>query len=180
MSISAPHRSIATAVALWGAMVVSAHAEPVPDVTFPSIDGGEIATKDWRGHPVLVVNTASLCGFAGQLEDMQALHEELGPKGLIVLAVPSNDFNQELEDAATVKEYCSLEYGVTLPMTDIVSVAKGDVHPFYQWLKASEGFVPKWNFYKVLIDANGEVVETYSSVTAPDAQALRRDIDAAF
>ena len=155
-------------------------AGTILDVTFPSIDGGVIDTKDWRGHPVLLVNTASLCGFAGQLETMQALHETLGPKGLIVVAVPSDDFNQELDDAKKVKEYCTLEYGITLPMTDIVSVAKGDVHPLYQWLKVNEGFVPKWNFYKVLIGADGQVIDTYSSMTAPDAGGLRKKIDQAL
>ena len=98
----------------------------------------------------------------------------------IVVAVPSNDFNQELDDAKKVKEYCTLEFGITLPMTDIVSVAKGDVHPLYQWLKTNENFVPKWNFYKVLIDAKGEVIDTYSSMTAPDSRSLRKEIDQAL
>ena len=159
----------------------SAHAkDPMPHFTFPSIDGGLIDTKDWVGHPVLVVNTASLCGFAPQLAEMEALHQTLNAEGLIVVAVPSNDFNQELDDAKKVKEYCAVEYGVTLPMTDIVAVAKGDVHPFYAWMKQTEGFVPKWNFYKVLIGKNGEVIDTYSSITSPDSKTLRKDISQAM
>jgi len=174
------HALFAPAAALALTLSPALAAGTIPDVTFPSIDGGVINTKDWRGHPVLLVNTASLCGFSGQLKTMEALHEELGPKGLIVVAVPSNDFNQELDDAKKVKEYCTLEFGITLPMTDIVSVAKGDVHPLYQWLKANEDFVPKWNFYKVLIDAQGEVIDTYSSMTAPDSRSLRKEIDQAL
>lgn len=174
------HALFAPAAALALMLSPALAAGTIPDVTFPSIDGGVINTKDWRGHPVLLVNTASLCGFSGQLKTMEALHEELGPKGLIVVAVPSNDFNQELDDAKKVKEYCTLEFGITLPMTDIVSVAKGDVHPLYQWLKTNENFVPKWNFYKVLIDAKGEVIDTYSSMTAPDSRSLRKEIDQAL
>lgn len=156
---------------------ISAHAkEPMPHFTFASIDGGVIDTKDWAGHPVLVVNTASLCGFAPQLAEMEALHQTLGPNGLIVVAVPSNDFNQELDDAKKVKEYCAVEFGVTLPMTEITHVAKGAVHPFYEWVKTTEDFVPKWNFYKVLIGKDGKVIETYSSMTSPDSKSMRSDI----
>jgi glutathione peroxidase len=159
----------------------SAHAkEPVPHFTFASIDGGVIDTNDWAGHPVLIVNTASLCGFAPQLAEMEALHQSLGPSGLIVIAVPSNDFNQELEDEAHVKEYCAFEFGVSLPMTEITHVAKGQVHPFYDWMSRTEGFVPKWNFYKVLIGADGEVVQTYGSATSPDSKAMQTDIAAAL
>lgn len=154
--------------------------EPMPHFTFASIDGGVIDTKDWEGHPVLVVNTASLCGFAPQLAEMEALHQTLGPSGLIVIAVPSNDFNQELDDAKKVKEYCAFEFGVTLPMTEITHVAKGEVHPFYDWIKQTEGFVPKWNFYKVLIGKDGKVVDTYSSITSPDSPAMRVDISNAM
>ena len=98
----------ATVATLLGSRAAAADQ---PSFTFPSIDGGRLRTADWRGKPVLVVNTASLCGFSGQLRDMQQLHDTEGKKGLVVLAVPSNDFNQELDDAKKVKEYCTIEYG---------------------------------------------------------------------
>lgn len=151
-----------------------AHAEPVPHFTFPSIDGGTLDSAEWRGNPVLVVNTASLCGFSGQLRDMQALHEKFGPKGLVVLAVPSNDFNQELDDAKKVKEYCTIEYGITLPMTDILPVARGDAHPFYQWVRQQTGFVPKWNFAKVLLDPEGRILGTWGSFTKPGGPQIQQ------
>ncbi|MBU3030017.1 glutathione peroxidase [Paracoccus marinaquae] len=149
-----------------------ARAAPAPGFTFPSIDGGALDSVDWRGSPVLVVNTASLCGFAGQLRDMQAMHEEYGPRGLVVLAVPSNDFDQELEDAKKVKEYCTLEYGITLPMTDILPVARGEVHPFYAWVRQQTGFVPKWNFAKVLLGPDGQILGTWGSFTKPDGKTI--------
>ena len=149
-------------------------AAEAPDFSFPSIDGGTLNTGEWRGKPVLVVNTASLCGFAGQLRDMQAMHEEYGSEGLIVLAVPSNDFNQELDDSKKVKEYCTLEYGITLPMTDIVPVAKGAVHPFYAWVRQQTGFVPKWNFNKVLLGPDGQILGTWGSFTKPDAKPIHQ------
>lgn len=149
-------------------------AGPAPSFSFPSIDGGTLNTADWRGRPVLVVNTASLCGFTGQLRDMQALHDSEGQRGLVVLAVPSNDFDQELDDAAKVKEFCTLEYGITLPMTDILPVARGQVHPFYAWVREQTGFVPKWNFSKVLLGPDGQILGSWGSFTRPGAQAIRQ------
>ncbi|MFN4129588.1 MAG: glutathione peroxidase, partial [Paracoccaceae bacterium] len=107
---------------------------------FDSIDGGTIALDDWRGHPVLVVNTASLCGFTRQYDDLQALHDRYSARGLLVLAVPSDDFNQELADAKAVKEFCTLRFDLTLAMTDITHVRGPQAHPFYQWLAAEQGF----------------------------------------
>ena len=148
-------------------------AEPAPSFTFPSIDGGILNTADWRGRPVLVVNTASLCGFTPQLQGMQSLHDEYGPRGLVVLATPSDDFAQELDDAAKVKEFCTLEYGITLPMTDIIHVKSGDVHPFYRWVRDTAGHVPGWNFNKVLLGPDGNVVNSWGSMTRPESRAIR-------
>jgi glutathione peroxidase len=139
--------------------------------TFPSIDGGQIDLDAYRGQPVLVVNTASQCGFTPQLEGLQALHEQYGPQGLVVLAVPSDDFNQELADAAAVKEFCEVQYGLTLPMTDITHVRGPQAHPFYAWL-ATQGATPSWNFNKALIGPDGALVAFYRSGTRPDAPQL--------
>ena len=159
--------SLATVISAMGLTSVASRAADAPAFRFPSIDGGEYDMSDWRGKPVLVVNTASLCGFAGQLTDMQALHDAYGDRGLVVLAVPSDDFNQELASGKEVSEYCQMEYGITLPMTDILHVAQGEVHPFYAWVRQQTGFVPKWNFNKVLIGPDGAILGSWGSFTKP-------------
>ena len=102
---------------------------------FKSADGGVINLEDFRGTPVLVVNTASRCGFTGQLEGLQKLSDSYQEQGLTVLAVPSNDFNQELATIEAVKEFCSVNYNLTLPMTDITSVRGKNAHPFFNGSK---------------------------------------------
>ncbi|MDX5350596.1 MAG: glutathione peroxidase [Paracoccaceae bacterium] len=138
---------------------------------FASIDGGEIDLADWRGKPVLVVNTASLCGFAGQFDGLQDLHERFGDQALI-LAVPSNDFNQELESEAAVKEYCAMTFDITLPMTEITPVRGSEAHPFYAWVREETGFAPRWNFNKVLIAPDGSIAGTWGSITPPDSDQI--------
>lgn len=149
-----------------------------PDVPFASIDGGTVSLKDWSGRPVLVVNTASLCGFTPQYEGLQKLYDAYRDRGLVVLAVPSDDFRQELGSNDEVKNFCELTYGLDLPMTEITHVRGAAAHPFYAWLRETEGFVPAWNFNKVLISGEGEVVATYGSTVAPLSRKLRGDIEA--
>ncbi len=144
---------------------------------FPSIDGGDIALDDWRGKPVLVVNTASLCGYAGQFDDLQALHDRFGDR-VLILAVPSNDFNQEFADEAAVKDYCATTFDLTLPMTEITRVRGRAAHPFYAWVKAETGFVPRWNFNKVLIGPDGGIVGTFGAAVKPGSAAIAGQIEA--
>jgi glutathione peroxidase len=158
----------ATAAAT-GAPMASASAH---QFSFAAIDGGTINLADHLGHPVLVVNTASLCGFTPQYDDLQALHDQYSAQGLMVLAVPSDDFNQELSSAEAVKEFCSVNFDLTLPMTDITPVRGAAAHPFYQWLAREHGFTPGWNFNKVLIGPKGEVVGTWGSTVKPMSQAI--------
>lgn len=145
--------------------------------TFASIDGGTIELDKWKGKPVLVVNTASLCGYSGQYDGLQALHDKFGPDGVLILAVPSDDFQQELADEAAVKEYCALKYDLTLPMTEITHVKGPDAHPFYVWVQAQTGFVPGWNFNKVLIGPDGSVVATWGAATEPEGEAIEGRIE---
>ena len=146
--------------------------------TFSSIDGGSLSSADWAGHPVLVVNTASMCGYAPQFADMQDLQDRYAAAGLIVLAVPSDDFRQELGTAKEVKEYCDLNYDLSLPMTDINHVTGAKAHPFYQWVRAETGFVPGWNFNKVLIAPDGSVAGTWGAGVKPGSAAIAGKIDA--
>ena len=144
---------------------------------FKSADGGMINLEDFRGKPVLVVNTASRCGFTGQLETLQKLSDTYQEEGLTVLAVPSNDFNQELATIEAVKEFCSVNYNLTLPMTEITSVRGKNAHPFFKWVKETTGFSPKWNFNKILIGPSGRVVQTFGSLTRPTSGAITREIE---
>lgn len=157
---------VATVLPQTGALPMAQAADPAPSFTFPAIDGGTYDTAQWRGKPVLVVNTASMCGFTPQYEDLQALSDLYGDRA-VILAVPSDDFNQELASDVEVKDFCALNYNLTLPMTTIQHVAKGDVLPFYAWVKESTGFVPGWNFNKILLGPDGQIVGTWGAPAKP-------------
>ena len=145
--------------------------------TFASIDGGSLAIEDWIGQPILVVNTASRCGFTQQYDDLQTLYETYQDRGLVVLAVPSDDFRQELSSNEDVKDFCEVNFGLTIPMTEISSVRGRDAHPLYQSLRQA-GFEPRWNFYKALIGPDGTLVEGWGSTTSPLAPKVTRRIEA--
>jgi glutathione peroxidase len=140
------------------------------DAPFGNIDGGELRLSDWRGQPVLVVNTASRCGFTGQYDGLQALYDSYRDRGLVVLAVPSDDFRQELSSDAEVKEFCEVNFGLDIPMTQ--------AHPFYASLADETGFAPAWNFNKVLIGPDGEVAGTWGSVARPTSREITGRIEA--
>lgn len=166
--------------AIWTAALILGTAFPAgaaETFRFASIDGGEIDLADWAGKPILVVNTASLCGFADQFGGLQDLHDRFGTQALI-LAVPSDDFNQELASEAEVKEYCAMTFDITLPMTEITHVKGDAAHPFYQWVRDQTGFVPGWNFNKVLIGPDGAIVGTYGSAVAPESRQIAGQIQA--
>ncbi|MEY8828169.1 glutathione peroxidase [Sedimentitalea sp. XS_ASV28] len=146
--------------------------------TFPSIDGGSLSIEDWRGHPVLVVNTASQCGFTGQYADLQRLYDRYRERGLVVLAVPSDDFNQELATAAEVKQFCELNYDLDLPMTDISNVRGAAAHSFYRAVRDATGFEPAWNFNKILIAPDGSVSATWGASVTPVSRKVTQKIEA--
>lgn len=164
--------------ALALAVLVMASQAAEAGFSFTSIDGGRIDLDDWRGKPVLVVNTASLCGYAGQYDGLQALHEAYGTRGLLVLAVPSDDFSQELEDEAAVKKYCAVNFDLTLPMTEITPVTGSGAHPFYAWAEDTYGFAPNWNFNKLLLGPDGAVVGSWRAGTQPQAEEIVNRIEA--
>jgi len=145
---------------------------------FQSIDGGALDLAQYRGGPVLVVNTASLCGFTGQYAGLQALYDRYRDQGLVVVAIPSNDFNQELSDAQEVKDFCAVRFDLDLPMADITPVTGDRAHPFYKEVKVEAGFVPRWNFNKILLSPKGEVVGTWGALTRPMSRAIRRAVEA--
>ena len=158
----------------------SQNSKTAYDFTLPAIDGGALALADYAGQPILLVNTASQCGFTGQYEGLQALWSAYREKGLVVLGVPSNDFGgQEPSQADDIKAFCEVNFNVDFPMSDKLVVRGDKAHPLYQWLRAELGDKarPKWNFYKYLINAEGRAVSYYSSMTKPNSRKLRRAID---
>ena len=158
-----------------------AHAETAiatPDWTFESIYGGHYGSADFAGKVVLLVNTASLCGYTPQYSALQKLQDTYKDQGLVVFAVPSDDFNQEKASNAEVKSFCELNYGITMPMSVIAHVTGPQAHPLYLWLKKTIGFEPEWNFNKVLLDGEGAVVATWGSVTRPTAAPVVKRIEA--
>jgi glutathione peroxidase len=170
-------RGIVLGLVVMAGVAGGAMAAP-PDTPFNSIDGGTLSIADYAGHPVLVVNTASFCAFTPQYEGLQALYDAYRGKGLVVLAVPSEDFNQEYGTNKEVKEFCELTYGIDMPMTEITHVTGEAAHPFFKWVKAQTGFEPGWNFNKILLDANGEVVATWGSGPKPMSGAITGRIEA--
>ena len=148
--------------------------------TFPSIDGGEIHLDAWKGQPVLVVNTASLCGFTYQYDGLQALYDRYREAGLVVLAVPSNDFKQELATGEKVKQFCAMNFNLDLPMTMLSTVKGPDAHPFYAWVQDQTGFAPDWNFNKVLIGPDGQVQATWRSTTKPESARITSAVEASL
>ncbi len=157
---------------------VGAAAAAENDWRFDSIDGGQITLSQWQGQPILVVNTASRCGFTDQYDGLQALYDRYRDAGLVVLAVPSQDFKQELATNEKVKEFCELNFDLDMPMTTITPVRGEGAHDFYKWVAASTGFAPAWNFNKILLGPRGEVVATYGSMVRPQAPRLTREIEA--
>jgi glutathione peroxidase len=150
---------------------------PAAATVFASIDGGTLDLADFRGGPVLVVNTASRCGFTPQLDGLQALWERYRGRGLTVVGVPSPSFGQELGSAAEVKDFCEMNFALDFPMTGLVEVTGPEAHPFYA-RAAAEGFAPAWNFHKILLDGEGRMVAQFDRFTAPEAPELARAIEA--
>jgi glutathione peroxidase len=137
--------------------------------------------KTYAGKVLLVVNTASKCGFTPQFEGLEALHAKYKDKGFAVLGFPSGDFmDQEFGDEKKIQEFCTLTYGVKFPMFEKVHVKGTQATPFYLDLIAKTGEAPKWNFHKYLIARDGRTVKSFGSRTTPDDKALVAAIEAAL
>lgn len=137
--------------------------------------------KTYRGKVLLVVNTASKCGFTPQFDGLEALHARLSPRGFAVLGFPSGDFaGQEYADETQIRQFCRLTYGVKFPMFQKVTVVGDGAAPFYRALAEATGKPPKWNFHKYLIGRDGKVAAVFDSRTAPDAVELQAAIERAL
>ena len=134
----------------------------------------------YRGKVLLVVNTASFCGFTGQYKGLEALHQRYQAKGLVVLGFPSNDFAQESGDNQQIAAFCSNTFGVKFPMFTKTAVTGGAASPLYRQLAQQTGKAPQWNFYKYLVGRDGQVLGSYSSMTGPDNAGLVRAVEQAL
>jgi glutathione peroxidase len=149
-------------------------AASIYDFTAPRLGGGQLRLDEFKGKALLIVNTASECGFTPQYAGLEKLYQGFKDKGLVVLGFPCNQFGQqEPGDAATIADFCQSNYGVTFPMADKIEVNGEGTHPLYAYLKArapgvlgSESI--KWNFTKFLVDRNGQVVGRYAPATKPE------------
>jgi glutathione peroxidase len=156
---------------------VSAQAMSAYDFSFETIDGAALPLAQYKGKAVLVVNTASFCGFTPQYGQLEALWKAKRDRGLVVLGVPSNDFGQqEPGSAKEIKEFCESKYDVDFPLATKVDVIGPNAHPFYKWAAAAKG-APRWNFHKYLLNSRGELVAAFDSKVRPDDPAVLAAID---
>ena len=153
-------------------------AANIYDLSFVNNRGETVSLSDYSGKPILVVNTASKCGFTPQYEGLQKLHEEFREQGLIVLGFPSDQFAQELSNDAQIDEFCQVNYGVDFPLSQKVKVNGKNAHPVFKYLKdRSKGLLGgavKWNFTKFLIAPDVQTIKRYAPNTTP--QDIREDV----
>lgn len=187
------HRRLALLLAAASTLALSAAApaQPAPGAASPARDCPAILRHtfprlqdekpqdlcQYRGKVVLVVNTASFCGFTPQYKGLEALHARYGPRGLAVLGFPSNDFAQEGGSNKEIAEFCENTFGVKFPMFAKSAVRGKDANPLFRELAEKTGRAPLWNFHKYLIGRDGSVVAHYSSLTGPDSPGLVQDVE---
>jgi glutathione peroxidase len=148
--------------------------------SFDGVDGKSINLSDFKGKVILVVNTASKCGFTPQYKSLEELYKKYQKRGLVIIGVPSNDFgSQELANENQVKNFTQKEFKITFPLTSITKVSGSEANPFYLWANQQAGFAgsPKWNFHKFLIDKNGNFVDWFSSPTDPMSEKVVSKIE---
>jgi len=156
-------------------LLPSALAQACPgllDHRYTSLQGKSVNLCDFAGRPILVVNTASKCGYTPQFEKLEALHRRYQGRGLVVLGFPSNDFNQELATNQEIAEFCKLTYFVEFPMIEKGSVTGPGANPFYRQLAAASGAAPQWNFHKYLIAPDGKTVHSFATRVEPDSREI--------
>tara|TARA_Y100000590_G_scaffold173196_1_gene198052 strand:- start:5989 stop:6546 length:558 start_codon:yes stop_codon:yes gene_type:complete len=150
------------------------------DFKFKDLDGSILSLSEYKGKIIVVVNVASQCGFTKQYEDMQKIWSEYQKKGVVMIGVPSNDFgNQEPGNNEDIKNFCEAKFGISFPMTEKVLVKGKEAHPFYIWARENHGksAVPKWNFHKIIVDKNGKIAETFSSITRPSSNKFIKTLE---
>lgn len=171
---------LTVAVAAIAASGVAA-AEEVDafDFEFTAIDGAPLPLAGFEGSALLVVNTASLCGFTPQYDGLQSLYEAHKDEGLVVIGAPSDDFGgQEYDDNGEIRKFCETNFNISFPLTEKVDVVGDGAHPFFKWAKVSlgEAAEPKWNFHKILIGRDGKAIAAFPSKEEPTGQTIQKAV----
>jgi len=166
-------------VSLFGLFALSAslmtNAATCPELynhQYTTLQGEKIDLCDYQDKPILVVNTASKCGFTPQFEALEGLYKKHKDQGLLVIGFPSNDFKQEPGDNKAIGDFCKLTYAVNFPMATKSSVSGANANPFYKQLAQKTGQTPQWNFYKYVILPGGKQVYAYESSVQPDSSEI--------
>ena len=145
--------------------------------SFTDIDGNRVNLDKFNGKPILIVNTASRCGFTPQYSNLQNLFLEYKETDLTIIATTSNSFAQEYNDVDDIKKICLVNYGVGFVTSSPMDVNGDNIHPIYSWIKDEYNKTPKWNFFKFLFNRNGKLVDSWSSMTKPDSNKIKKEID---
>ena len=149
------------------------------DFTINDVSGNKLNLKEFKNKVILLVNTASYCGFTKQYGELQELWDQYKSKGLVVFGVPSNSFNQEKKNDEDVKKFCEVNFNISFPLSSITEVKGENAHELFKWAADNHGksAIPKWNFYKILINKEGKVEDTYSSFTKPMSNKIIKKIE---
>ena len=149
----------------------------VYNFSFKSIDGDNLPLAQFKGRPILLFNSASKCGFTSQYTGLQKIHEQYKDQGLIVIGVPSDNFNQEPGTEKEIKEFCMVNFNITFLLTKKNNVIGNNAHPLFQWIDENYEAKPKWNFYKFLINKEGKMENFFSSMVTPSSPELIKSIE---
>ena len=147
------------------------------DFSFKDIDGKHFSLSQFKGKPLLIFNSASKCGFTSQYTGLQKIHENYKDKGLVVIGVPSDNFNQEPGSEKEIKEFCMVNFNITFNLTKKNDVTGANAHPLFKWLNDNYDARPKWNFYKFVINKDGKLENHFSSMTTPSSEQLTSVLD---
>jgi glutathione peroxidase len=157
---------------LFSAMASGEECSPLLDRTITTLQGDKINLCEYAGKPILVVNTASKCGYTPQFEQLEAMYGKYKQRGLLVLGFPSNDFQQEFTNNGEIAKFCKLTYKVNFPMSEPSIVSGKNANPFFKNLAKSTGEAPEWNFHKYLIDPDGKTVHSFATQVEPDSSEI--------
>lgn len=174
-------RTLLAGLAMSGPAISPAGAQGMDafGFSFQAIEGHPLPLAQFRGRALLVTNTASFCGYTPQYAALQRLHDRYEARGLTVVGVPSNDFNQESTDAQRIREFCDGMFGITFPITALNHVKGAEAHPFFAWAAREAGPV-RWNFHKYLVSRNGRRVTAFSSQADPESPQVIQAVEAAL
>ena len=169
-------------ISLFSSKINASYEKLAFDFSFKDLDGSEMKLSNFKDKVIIVTNVASYCGFTSQYEDLQEIWEKYQSKGVIVIGVPSNSFNQEMETNKEIKNFCEAKFGISFPMTEKVEVKGSNAHDFYKWANKNFGknAIPKWNFHKIIIGKDGKVYATFSSMTNPSSKKFVRVLEEAL